>query len=29
MCLYGELAPWFRLLAHPSDDAEEAAYCRD
>ena len=26
MRLYGELAPWFHLLTHPSDYAEEAAY---
>lgn len=26
MRLYGELAPWFHLLTHPSDYAEEAAF---
>ena len=26
MRIYGELAPWFHLLTHPSDYAEEAAY---
>jgi trans-aconitate methyltransferase len=26
MRLYGELAPWFHLLTHPADYAEEAAY---
>src|SRR5512139_1824364 len=26
MRLYRELAPWFHLLTHPSDYAEEAAY---
>ena len=26
MRIYGELAPWFHLLTHPSDYAEEASY---
>ena len=26
MRIYGELAPWFHLLTHPSEYAEEAAY---
>src|SRR5512145_2793940 len=26
MKIYGELAPWFHLLTHPSEYAEEAAY---
>ncbi len=26
MKLYGELAPWFHLLTHPSDYEEEAAH---
>jgi SAM-dependent methyltransferase len=29
MRLYGELAPWFHLLTHPADYAEEAAYYAD